>query len=108
MIYGIVIDEQMRDKVKVTVIATGFQRRATLPVTPVDLSNYRSPDSVPAAAAAPAAPGVPLPAPAQAAAPQANPSSFYRKTPQHPLAAAPATDTANLDVPTFLRKQGAG
>jgi len=43
-------------------------------------------------------------------APVPNPSSFYRKTPQHPMAnPAPGPDTSNLDVPTFLRqKQGNG
>ena len=41
--------------------------------------------------------------------PQPNPSSFYRKTPQHPMATPSASaDTGNLDVPTFLRKQGNG
>lgn len=119
VIYGIVIDEQMRDKVKVTVIATGFQRRATLPVTPTDLANYRfSGDAAPAPAAAPAAPA-PAPAPVAAPAmPQASAapvpaglqSTFYRKTPQNPMAppAAPGPDTSNLDVPAFLRKQGNG
>jgi cell division protein FtsZ len=112
VIYGIVIDDQMRDKVKVTVIATGF-RRATLPVTPVDLSNYRfgeavSPSAAAAAAPAPAAPAVQAQAPA-VQAPVPNPSSFYRKTPAHPMAnPAPGPDTSNLDVPTFLRKQGNG
>ena len=113
VIYGIVIDDQMRDKVKVTVIATGFQRRPALPVTPVDLSNYRFGEGVPSSQAASSAPPQVAPAlPAQAAAaPAINPSSFYRKTPQHPLATptpAPSTDTSNLDVPTFLRKQGNG
>ena len=115
VIYGIVIDDQMRDKVKVTVIATGFQRRPALPVTPVDLSNYRFGDNGAPASQAPAvpvAPGAPaVPAQGQAAAaPAVNPSNFYRKTPQHPLAnpAPTGTDTSNLDVPTFLRKQGNG
>jgi cell division protein FtsZ len=114
VIYGIVIDEQMRDKVKVTVIATGF-RRASLPVTPVDLANYRFSDPVAQQPAAPAPSQAPAQAPqappAQAAAAPsaANPGSFYRKTPQHPMAnPAPGPDTSNLDVPTFLRKQGNG
>lgn len=109
VIYGIVIDDAMRDKVKVTVIATGFQRRPALPVTPVDLSNYRFGDNAApgAQAPAPAAPATPA-VPAQASSAAAvNPSSFYRKTPPHPLAtpAATGTDTSNLDVPTFLRQK---
>ncbi|MBX7185879.1 MAG: cell division protein FtsZ [Vicinamibacteria bacterium] len=113
VIYGIVIDDQMRDKVKVTVIATGF-RRPALPVTPVDLSNYRfgeavAPAAVASAPAMPAAPAVQAQAPV-VTAPAPNPSSFYRKTPQHPMANPTASpDTSNLDVPTFLRqKQGNG
>ena len=113
VIYGIVIDDQMRDKVKVTVIATGFRRSATLPVTPTDLANYRFGEAAQAPASAPAASAPQAPAAAQpqaqaqaAQAPQ-NTSTFYRKTPQHPMQ-PPAADTANLDVPTFLRKQGNG
>jgi cell division protein FtsZ len=113
VIYGIVIDDQMRDKVKVTVIATGFLRRPALPVTPVDLSNHRFGDSTAPGSQAttpPQSPGAPA-VPAQATvAPAVNPSSFYRKTPAHPLAnpAPTGSDTSNLDVPTFLRKQGNG
>jgi cell division protein FtsZ len=112
VIYGIVIDDQMRDKVKVTVIATGFRRSAALAVTPTDLANYRFGEaaaSAPAAAAPttqpPASTPVPAAQPQVANAPQ---SSFYRKTPAHPMAPQAATDTSNLDVPTFLRKQGNG
>jgi len=81
-------------------------------VTPVDLSNYRfgeiTSPSATAPAPVPAAPAVQAQAPA-VAAPAPNPSSFYRKTPQHPMAnPAPGPDTSNLDVPTFLRKQGNG
>lgn len=113
VIYGIVIDDQMRDKVKVTVIATGF-RRPALGVTPTDLGNYRFGEAATPAAQAPAAqaqPAAAVPAQAQTGTtgPIPNPSSFYRKTPSHPM--APQTsgpDTSNLDVPTFLRKQGNG
>lgn len=113
VIYGIVIDEQMRDKVKVTVIATGFQRRPALPVTPVDLANFRFGENTLPASPNPAPTLSPVtpPVPAQAAvAPPLNPSAFYRKTPAHPLATpvSSGTDTSNLDVPTFLRKQGNG
>jgi cell division protein FtsZ len=117
VIYGIVIDEQMRDKVKVTVIATGFQRRATLPVTPTDLGNYRfGGDAAPAAAPAPTAiaPGSAYGSRDAsgecAAVPAGLQSTFYRKTPQNPMAppTAPGPDTSNLDVPAFLRKQGNG
>src|SRR5207245_7887633 len=64
VIYGIVTDESMGDAVKVTVIATGFNKGARkAPSTPVDLTNYVGPG----AAAPPAAAG--------------DTGTFYRKTP---------------------------
>ena len=91
VIYGIVTDESMGDAVKVTVIATGFQRgsaRAKVPPTPVDLSNYVGRG----AAAAPCRP--------------AEAGGFYRKTPN--AKAASGGGRMDLDVPAFLRKQGSG
>jgi cell division protein FtsZ len=91
IIYGIVTDETMGQAVKVTVIATGFARqmRKASP-TPVDIANYVGP----AAAASVATSGV-------------DSSGFYRKTP-NPKAAAAGGSRLDLDVPTFLRKQGGG
>jgi cell division protein FtsZ len=91
VIYGIVTDEAMGNAVKVTVIATGFSRapRKAAP-TPVDLANYMN--SAPAAAAM---------------ASGGEGSGFYRKTP-NPKAAAAGGGRFDLDVPTFLRKQGGG
>jgi cell division protein FtsZ len=87
VIYGIVTDEAMGEAVKVTVIATGFNR---IPkkgaTTPVDLANYLAGGN---------------PALANAAA---DGGSFYRKTPA-PKAAAGGS-RHDLDVPAFLRKQG--
>jgi cell division protein FtsZ len=90
VIYGIVTDESMGQAVKVTVIATGFSRpsRKAAP-TPVDLANY-----VGAGGAAP--PQMPA----------AEGGGFYRKTPNAKLAAGGGR--VDLDVPAFLRKQGAG
>ena len=89
MIYGIVTDESMGDAVKVTVIATGFNKGVRkVPPTPVDLSNYVGP-----AAQAPSMP-------------QAEAGGFYRKTPN--AKAASGGGRLDLDVPAFLRKQGSG
>jgi cell division GTPase FtsZ len=89
VIYGIVTDESMGNAVKVTVIATGFNRgpRKAVP-TPVDLANYmNTPQSqAPAATAAAAAEG------------------FYRKTPNAKVAAGGSR--FDLDVPAFLRRKG--
>ena len=89
VIYGIVTDESMGQAVKVTVIATGFNRdKRKAPSTPVDLSNYVSPAvaSVPPAAA--------------------EGGGFYRKTPNAKVASGGSR--LDLDVPAFLRKQNAG
>ena len=86
IIYGIVTDESMGNAVKVTVIATGFNRGARkVAPTPVDLANYVGQPQAPTAA---------------------DPAGFYRKTP-NPKAAA-AGGRFDLDVPAFLRKQGGG
>ena len=92
VIYGIVTDESMGDAVKVTVIATGFNRpsRKVAP-TPVDLGNYVGPGAA---------------APSQLPATEAA-GGFYRKTP-NPKAAAGGSVRLDLDVPAFLRKQGSG
>jgi cell division protein FtsZ len=90
VIYGIVTDESMGAAVKVTVIATGFNRdKKRSPSTPVDLSNYVSP----AVASGP-------PAAAEVG------GGFYRKTPNAKVAAGGSR--LDLDVPAFLRKQNAG
>jgi cell division protein FtsZ len=89
VIYGIVTDESMGQAVKVTVIATGFNRdKRKAPSTPVDLSNYVSP----AVASAPPA--------------AAEGGGFYRKTPNAKVASGGSR--LDLDVPAFLRKQNAG
>jgi cell division protein FtsZ len=94
VIYGIVTDESMGDAVKVTVIATGFNRGARkLASTPVDLVNY-----VGSAAAAAASMGLPAAAP--------DTGGFYRKTPNPKAAAAGGGRGYDLDTPAFLRKQG--
>ena len=92
VIYGIVTDESMGNAVKVTVIATGFNRAPRKGAsTPVDLANYINP---------PAASAVPLAAATES-------GGFYRKTPPSPKAAA-GGGRIDLDVPAFLRKQGSG
>jgi cell division protein FtsZ len=88
VIYGIVTDEAMGDAVKVTVIATGFQKGSRkVPPTPVDLSNYVGPT-------------------AAVSQPMVQGDGFYRKTPN--AKAAGGGGRLDLDVPAFLRKQGGG
>jgi cell division protein FtsZ len=104
IIFGSVIDERLGDEVKITVIATGFDRvRAQRPVSrPVQLS-------VPLPMAARAAPP---PLPAASPARQAELPAVRVRPP------APATvkvgartayqpgDEDQFDIPTFLRKGG--
>jgi cell division protein FtsZ len=87
VIYGIVTDDAMGEAVKVTVIATGFQRAARKGSTPVDLANYLTTGNAPAHAGGD------------------DPGAFYRKTPS--AKAAGGGGRVDIDVPTFLRKQGA-
>jgi cell division protein FtsZ len=93
VIFGVVTDDAMGSAVKVTVIATGFnkQPRKVAP-TPVDLSNYLN---QPSAAAA----SQPMPS--------AEAGGFYRKTPGA-KAASGGGKLFDIDVPAFLRKQGSG
>jgi cell division protein FtsZ len=81
MIFGAMIDENMKDEVKVTVIATGFETKGSQPV---------SGRSVPGAAAPGAAPAAPEPSEPRGPVlrPFVNPSSDQ------------------LDIPTFLRNRG--
>jgi cell division protein FtsZ len=90
VIYGIVTDESMGSAVKVTVIATGFNRgpRKAAP-TPVDIANYMNAGAVGSAGSA------------------ADSGGFYRKTPGA-KAATGGAGRVDLDVPTYLRKHGGG
>ena len=90
IIFGAVVDPKMTGKMKITVIATGFNRfegsgrRQT--VTPVDIQNYKPPKEMAAGS-----------------------EEFYRKGAEN-LAADLDFDTAetengeDLDVPAFLRR----
>jgi len=90
VIYGIVTDESMGQAVKVTVIATGFNRNRKVSSTPVDIGNYVGPNAAP------------MPAPTATGG-----ADFYRKTPNAKAAVA-GGGRVDLDVPAFLRKQGSG
>jgi cell division protein FtsZ len=93
VIYGIVTDESMGNAVKVTVIATGFNRPSRKPAsTPVDLANYMNAGSTGASQGM--------------GAPESG--SFYRKTPNAKAATGGGLGRFDLDVPAFLRKQGGG
>jgi cell division protein FtsZ len=95
IIFGAVIDPQMNGQIKITVIATGFQRmersarRRSSAVTPVDITNYQRANATESSA------------------------HFYRRGSEDGVEVdrdfgfAPETEAEDLDVPTFLRKGGA-
>ena len=119
IIFGAVVDPNLKGRVKITVIATGFEKAHRLPApTPVDLSNYTEHfNAKQAVAAAEQAAAEAAAAAAQPSAGFAPPLTVNRRAPIElslPLAAS-AGAAANgdhsleldspLDVPAFLRRQ---
>lgn len=96
IIFGATIDESMKDDVKVTVIATGFDQATTAEMASPQLRSINSTHTAQPATAPP---------PAQQA--QEN-VSFYRKaagqTPGGGGGGFPFDDRDDLDIPTFKRK----
>ncbi|WP_224245342.1 cell division protein FtsZ [Hyalangium gracile] len=113
IIFGSLIDEQIQDEVKITIIATGFvhrdtrqpQRVVAVPATPVPLVSRPAP-SVLSAAREEVASLVPSKAGARAM------SSTENKAVTTPPRTAVVKDAAlpldedQFDIPTFLRRQG--
>jgi cell division protein FtsZ len=100
IIFGSLIDDNVADEVKITIIATGFQHRNVEPRRAAAV-----PAHPPARAAAPPAEPVALgPVRARATAPEPRPLAPSRplKEPSLPL------DEDQFDIPTFLRRQGQG
>jgi cell division protein FtsZ len=90
IIFGAVVDPRMEGRIKITVIATGFQRAASgarrTSVTPVDISNYKRPMEMAVGS-----------------------EGFYRKgsdglSMDLDFGAIEQEGGDDLDVPTFLRK----
>lgn len=90
IIFGAVVDPRMVGKLKITVIATGFQRADSSErrrsVTPVDIANYTKPKEVAVGS-----------------------DGFYRRGDSNlstdmDFGMVDAEDGEDLDVPTFLRK----
>ncbi len=107
IIFGAVVDESLSGKVKITVIATGFERGgasrqpvANTTQTPVDLSHYSRPQAPPAAAMSRPPivrrPAIDLPQPMALAAGGENQVIDGIEEP------------SPLDVPAFMRRQHEG
>jgi len=102
IIFGSLIDENVSDEVKITIIATGFAHRGAEARRPVPAPAHAV---VTRPAAAPAEPAVHGPARAtRATTPEPRPLAPGRpvKEPALPL------DEDQFDIPTFLRRQGQG
>jgi cell division protein FtsZ len=102
IIFGSLIDDNVSDEVKITIIATGFQHRGDAVRRPGPAPAHAV--TRPAAAAAPAEPAVLGPVRARATSPEPRPLAPTRplKEPSLPL------DEDQFDIPTFLRRQGQG
>jgi len=132
IIFGAVVDPKMQGKVKITVIATGFDRgvvqkqvTSSAATTPVDLQSYtawQATEKVAASGGGGASVPVPVPVPIAAPIPVPAPAPRLNVTrrpvlemPAVAAAADPALDTFSpgaefepvspLDVPAFLRRQ---
>src|SRR5579883_3287337 len=104
--FGVVLNEAMKDEVKITVIATGFQRE-NLPQlarrAAAATSDWSTPEPLISTAPPPPAAAAPEPAPM--------PTSLFRDTPAPaPVAAAePVEEPApvpvdDLEIPAFMRR----
>jgi len=122
IIFGAVVDPALAGKVKITVIATGFDRKTTgraIPAavleTPTDLTAYTTVLARPAAAPEPAP--VPVPMPVAAPVPiQAEQPALELAPPQLTVTRRPGIEltlpavdpgdlSSPLDIPAFLRRQ---
>ncbi len=120
LIFGAVVDENMRDQIRITVIATGFERQSSvntrLPQKPAAMVERRgaqpsrplqSQQSQPIAQQpTPMRQPMPQPVPVeprqQPPAPPSNPPASHNDNPSN---AGNAYSSDDLDIPTFLRKR---
>jgi cell division protein FtsZ len=123
IIFGAVVDAKLEGRVKITVIATGFDRpgaagpsASSSAQTPVDLQDYASwlspRPAVPAEAASPAVLGrrgvLQVPAYTPAVARTAHAAGEGAPVPGTGPASGDEGEVTPLDVPAFLRRQGQG
>jgi cell division protein FtsZ len=109
IIFGSVVDEQLGDEVKITVIATGFQGREAQRVRPAQV---QVPAAAPAVARAPAVPAAPErkePVPIRLATPAAPavPAVVRASAPvRRDTGPFKPLDEDQYDIPAFLRRGG--
>ena len=120
IIFGAVVDPTMDEEVKVTVIATGFDREgAERPAekTPIDLQQYHASWQQEEPRAEAAGGGgflmsrrqpIHLPQPASTAAHEAKPALFDSESIGSESIGSESVDASEVDVPAFLRRQDTG
>ena len=115
LIFGAVIDENMREQVRITVVATGFERPSSLSARPpqraaaIDWRTTSSPSRQQQQATTPAssqrqAAAPPPPAVDVREQPAPKETRQQPPAPQQPANANPYSSD-DLDIPTFLRKR---
>ncbi len=115
IISGMVIDEELADEMKVTVIATGFDRAAERTETPVEVRTavqaWRPQQEREQTERSEPAPREPAPQPMPAPADEEPEIPFFRKAQAQRLADDPGgygpnwSNVDDYDIPTVLRKQ---
>jgi cell division protein FtsZ len=95
LIFGAVVDANMGDEMRITVIATGFERQGM--ARPVMRPNTKQPAQAPARAGAPA--------PAQQAPQSTAPQQPAPAQKQDTEFAPRVYNTEDLDIPAFLRRR---
>lgn len=94
IIFGAVIDESLKDEIRITVIATGFEDFVETAPQPI---------AQPVAQPAPQPVAQPIPEPVQQA--PIVPEAAEVQTAAAPVESAEPTDATEYDIPTFLRKK---
>ena len=98
--FGVILDESLEDAVKMTVIATGFQREHELLVRPPTAPLIRALPSLPEPRVEPLP--EPEPEPVMQLEPEPEPAMLAEPEPQPEP--APALDLDDLDTPAYLRR----
>ncbi len=102
LIFGAVIDPSLADEIRITVIATGFERTSTSPKRPVESQPVRRPEIGRPLVAADDGEKRPVHAYAPVTvAPSSAPVVRQTERPFEPR----TINTEDLDIPTFLRNR---
>ena len=110
LIFGAVIDENMGEEVRITVIATGFEQERLGTRRPSQSSTWSQPSYQQQQAPPPPPPQQQVPVQQQPPQPMRQPQQLTQQAPQPPAQSQPQQpevtniDVDDLEIPTFLRK----